>query len=825
MQDLRLAIRALSASPVVTAIAVVSLALGIGANTAIFSLVSGLLLRPLPVVAPERLAMVSTSASQGPRRQFSYATLDQIRQHRDLFDGALAYTDCCGTAILNVDGENHPADRQFVSGDFFTTLGIRAFRGRMLTPADDEAVTPAGPVAVVSYRLWRGSLGAREDAVGSRLSINRMPVTVVGVMPPAFFGVEVGRVLDVAMPYRLASQFTSTPFDDDTAWLNIIVRLKPGLTVRTGGAALRAVQPQIRAGAMPAKGPDREFLPDPLTLQPAGSGASMLRQRFERPLLVIFAVVALVLLIACANIGNLLLARGVARRPELSIRVALGASRWRLVRQLLAESVLLSTIGAILGLALAPSASRLLVALLSTSRAPIALDLAVDWRVLGFTIATTALTAMLFGVAPAFRATRVAPVEALNAQGRSVAGDGHATLSNGLIVAQVVLSLVLVVAAGLLVQTFERLARVSLGFDRDGVVVASVNAPTVPATERSRLFGRLVQAAATVPGVVAAGGSMNPPIVGELRGDFVVSAPGTSAPPDAERISQADNITPGWMAAYGTSIRAGRDFDERDTLAAPRVMLVNDAFARHFAPGRDLVGTTLALAYRAPPSADYPLGPRTIVGVVGDTVSRSIREPVRPAIYLPLSQWDSPLLQYTFYIGVRSSMASPALVARGVGAALRGVNGDLTLAFEPLAQQVDESLAADRVLAMLSGSFGAVALLLAGLGLYGVTAYAVARRRVEIGIRMAIGAAPADIVRMVLSRVTLLVGVGVLAGAGISLWASTFLASLLYGLEPRDPATLAGSAVVLAAVGALAGWLPARHASLIDPADVLRQIP
>jgi putative ABC transport system permease protein len=823
MQDLRLAVRALYASPVVTTIAVVSLALGIGANTATFSLVSSLLLRSLPVVESARLAMVSTSTSQNPRQQYSYATLDQIRQHSDIFDGALGYTDCCGTAVLNLGGENQSADRQFVSGDFFTTLGVRAFRGRMLTPADDAPGAPAGPVAVVSYRLWRGTFGAREDVIGARLSINRTPVTVVGVMPPSFFGVEVGRVLDLAMPYRLAAQFTSTPFDDDTTWLNIMVRLKSGLSVPTGSAALRAVQPQIREGAMPASSPGTPFLRNPLTLEPAALGASMLRQRFERPLLVIFAVVALVLVIACANIGNLLLARGIARRHELSVRVALGASRWRLVRQLFAESGLLSAIGAIIGLALAPSASRLLVALLSTSRAPIALDLAVDWRVLGFTVATTAMTALLFGVAPAFRATRVAPIDALNTQGRTVAGEGHATFSNSLIVAQVVLSLVLVVAAGLFVQTFERLGRVSLGFDRDRVMVVSVNAPTVMATERSRLFGRLAHAVATVPGVIAAGGSMNPPIVGELRGDFVVSVPGSAAPPDAERISQADTITPGWMAAYGTSIREGRDFDERDILAAPRVMLVNDAFVRRFAAGRDVVGTTLALAYRASSSSDFPMGAKTIVGVVGDTVSRSIREPVRPAIYLPLSQWDSPLLQYTFYIGVRSSTGSSALVARTVGSALRSINDDVTLTFEPLAQQVDESLAADRALAILSGSFGAVALLLAGLGLYGVTAYAVARRRIEIGIRMAIGAAPADIVRMVLSRVSLLVGVGVLAGAGISVWTSTFLASLLYGLEPRDPTTLVGAAVVLAAVAALASWLPAWRASRIDPADVLRQ--
>jgi putative ABC transport system permease protein len=490
-------------------------------------------------------------------------------------------------------------------------------------------------------------------------------------MPPTFFGVEVGRALDLAMPYRLAAQFTSTPFDDDTPWLNVMVRLKAGLSVPAGRAALRAVQPQIRAGAMPAN-PRREFLQESLTLEPAGLGDSMLRQRFERPLLVIFAVVALVLLVACANIGNLLLARGIARRHELSVRVALGASRGGLVRQLLTESVLLATIGATIGLALAPSASRFLVVLLSTSRAPIALDLTLDWRVLAFTVSTTVMTAILFGVAPAFRATRVAPIEALNAQGRTTAGDGHTTFSNSLIVAQVVLSMLVVVAAGLFLQTFERLAHVSLGFERDRVVVVTVNAPTVSATERSRLFSRLVRAVATVPGVEAAGGSMNPPIIGSLRGDLVVSAPGTSAPPDAERVSRMNTITPGWMAAYGTGFRAGRDFDERDTSAAPGVMLVNDAFARRFAAGRDIVGRTLALATRMPPELDFPMGSKTIVGVVGDTVSRSIREPARPTIYLPLSQWDWPLLQYTFYIGVRSSTRSPALLARTVGAALRG---------------------------------------------------------------------------------------------------------------------------------------------------------
>jgi putative ABC transport system permease protein len=820
MQSLRLAVRSLRASPVVTTIAVMSLALGIGANTAIFSLLSSLLFRSLPVASPEQLAMVSTSGASSARQQYSYATYARIREHRDIFDGALAYTTCCGTAILNLDGENYAIDRQFVSGDFFDTLGVRAFRGRMLTPADDVPGPAEGPVAVISHRLWHARFGAREDVVGTRLSINRFPVTVVGVMPPTFFGVEVGRVVDLALPYRQAAQFTASPFDDDSTWLNIMVRLKPGLSVEAGSAALRAVQPQIRAGAMPVDPRRQKFLQDPLALEPGGLGVSALRRRFEQPLLVMFAVATLVLLVACANIGNLLLARGIARRYELSVQIALGASRWRLARQLFIEGVLLSAIGAAIGLAITPFASRLLLALVSTSRAPVALDVTLDWRILLFAVTTTALATILFATAPAFRASRIAPIEVLNAHTR--AGGRLGTVSSHLVVAQVVLSLVLVVAAGLFVQTFDRLARVPLGFAADRVLVVEVSAPTVDATERGPLFDRLAQAVTSVPGIVAAGGALNPPIVGSLRGDVVVSAPGTSAPPDAQRISQLNTITPGWMAAYGTGIRAGRDFDRRDTAAAPPVMLVNEAFVRRFAAGREVVEMTLNVAMRLPPVADLPMGSKTIVGVVADTVFYSIKEPVGPTIYVPLSQWDWPLTQYSFYIGVRST-ADAASVSRAVGTALRGIHNDLVLKFEPLSRQVDDSLAANRVLAVVSGFFGTVGLLLASLGLYGVASYAVERRRIEIGIRMAIGATPSDIVKMVLSRVLLLVGAGVLVGAGISMWTSTLVGSLLYGLDPGDPATLVVSAVILSGVGAAAGWLPARRASRIDPAEVLRQ--
>jgi putative ABC transport system permease protein len=823
MHDLRLAVRALRATPIVTAVAIVSLALGVGANTAIFSLANALLLRSLPVPASPHLVTVSTTAALGYPPQYSYATFDQIRQRADFVDGALAYTTCCGTSLVSVGGESYPVERQYVTSDFFATLGVQPLRGRLFAPADNERGAAEGPVAVVSYRMWQQRLGGRDDVAGMRLTIDHTPFTVIGVTPPGFFGVEVGRAFDVVVPTRLAARLSRTPFDDDTAWLNIMLRLKPGISRAAAAAALQALQPQIRAGAMPKGHPSQQFLQDRFTVDDAGAGSSGLRQQFERPIVVMFAVVALVLLIACANIGNLLLARGIARRHELSVRVALGASRWQLVRQLLAESLVLSAAGAAIGLGLAAWASRALVAQLSTSRAPIVLDLALDWRVLSFTAAMTAATALLFGVAPALRATRVAPIEALTRQGRGVAGDARGALSSSLIVAQLVLSLLLIVGAGLFVQTFERLAHVSLGFDADRVLVAAVNASAIEAADRIPLFQRLVQAVRTVPGVTAAGGSLNPPIVGGLVGDVVVSPPGTRPAPGAEPISQLDSITPGWLAAYGTAIQAGRDLDERDSAAAPPVMIVNEAFVRRLLPDRSAVGTTLAITFRSP-NGDVPWGPaRTIVGVAANSVYRSIREPARPMIYLPLAQREKVIPQDIVYIGLRPAAGSPALLERSVAAALTAVHHDLTLTFQPLAQHVDESLAVDRVMATLSGFFGGLALLLAALGLYGVTTYAVTERRAEIGIRMAIGAAPATILRLVLTRVSILVAGGVSSGAAASLWASRFVAPLLYGVQTSDPVTLAVAAGLLAAVGGLAGWLPAWRASRIDPAEALRE--
>ena len=826
IHDLRLAIRSLRATPVVTFVGIVSLAFGIGANTAIFSLVDRLVLRSLPVREPARLALVATTAQLSYKPNYSYALFDTLAAHTELFDGVLAVGNCCGQSMLAVGNSQEFVDRLFVSGSYFATLGVNALLGRVLTPADDElAGGPDGTVVVLSYTAWRRRFNGDAGAVGRQILLDRVPVTIVGVLPPFFLGTEVGRTIDVFLPIRGASAVLSTtPFDQHSTWLNLIVRLKPGQTVESSAAALRALSPELRATT---RGPDEspaEYLKAPLTLLPASGGTSggtsALRERFERPLVALFAVVLMVLLIAAANVANMQLARGTARRHEISVRLALGSSRWQLARLLITESALLAAAGMAIGVVLAEWAAKALVAHLSTSIRPISFDAPIDWRVLAFAGAAMIVTTILFGVGPAIHATRVAPIDALKDRGQN-AHAGGVGISSLVVVVQVAVSLALVVAAGLFVRTFSRLTQVPLGFDRSDTLLVTMRTPTVPGIERNALYHLLVKTVAAVPGVEFAGGSMNAPLAGTLNGDFVVSQPGTSPPPGAERIRQSDWITPGMFAAFGIAVDAGRDFDARDTPAAPKVMIVNEAFARRFSPGASPIGKPLTLTFRA--QGDYSLGALTVVGVVRDSVFRSIRSPDEPTVYLPLGQDTGPILTTNFYLGVRSARQPPQQLMRAVSTAILEVNRDVVLKARPLSDEVRDAVAQDRIVAELSGFFGGLALLLAGFGLYGVTSHAVAQRRAEIGIRMALGAAPRGVIRLVLSRIALLVAVGVIVGAGISVWASQFATALLYGLEPRDPATLVGAALTLAGVGAVAGWLPAYRASRIDPAEVLRE--
>jgi predicted permease len=824
MQDLRLAVRTLRATPVVTAVAILSLALGIGANTAVFSLLDHVALQSLPIADPDRLVRLSGVNAPEEGGPYSYALYDQLRRRGDLFDGIGAYN-CCGLSTLTIGKETHEINRMWVTGDFFSTLGVPAAAGRMIRRDDDRASGGReGFVAVISDQLWRERFGASGNAIGAAVVIERAPVTIVGVMPPGFLGLEVGRTVDVALPVRTLTAVEPTfPFDDDSAFLAVLGRLRHDRTLAATIAALHAVQPDIRDAAQPKGGDAPEWLKAPLTLVRAGRGTSTLRQHFEQPLVVLLAVVALVLLIACANLANLLLARGLARRAEFAIRAALGASGSQLVRPLLSESFVLVAAGTACGLLFARWATHAMTAALSTPTGRIVFDQRLDWRLLAFTSGMTVLTVLLFGMVPGMRAARVDPIDGLKAQGRGVSTDGRRGLSTGLLVGQTAVSLVLVVAAALLVETFRGLVRAPLGFDRDHTLMVTVTAPTVPMAERQTLFHRMVKVAAEVPGVAGAGGSLNPPLIGMLIGDFVVSEPGTQPAPSAEPISRGDTVTPGWFGAEGMTVLDGRDFDDHDTLRSEQVSIVNEAFVQRILGGRrDAVGTRLALTLRLPIVGDVPWNTRRIVGVVNDSVYRSVRDTPKPAMYSPLAQFDAPLRYTNFFIVVRSRTGRAQSLRHELSAALTGLHDDVRLRFQTVAEQVDEAVAQDRLVAAIAVFVGVLAVLLAAIGLYGVTAYNVERQRSEIGIRLALGAQPNHVLRLVLSRVVGVVGAGILIGAVVSAWASKFVASLLYSVEPRDPITFVSAAIILAAVGALAGWLPAWRASRTDPAAVLR---
>jgi putative ABC transport system permease protein len=822
MADLRDAFRALRATPVVSAVAMLSLALGIGANTAIFSLFDSLMLRTLPVREPQRLVMLKD-------RSWTNPIWEQIRERQDHFsDGAFAWSST--RFDLAAGGETEFANGIWASGRFFEVLGVPAILGRTFTTADDaRRGEPDGPVAVISYGFWQRHFSGVADVVGRSLTLDRIPFTVVGVTGPDFFGPDVGRTFDVVIPIGVEPLLRPDRSALDQRswwWLNVMARLKPGQSAEQATASLRAVQPQIREATLPDRWrPEdlKDYLKEGLTLEPAASGASSLRRRYERPIVVLMIVVGLVLLIACANIANLLLARTTARRHELSVRLALGASRWHIARQLFAESLVLALMGAALGLVFARWGSALLVKQLSTATSTVFLDLSMDWRMVGFTTAVAVATALLFGTVPALRAARVEPNDALKDQGRSVAAGRHAGLGQSLVVAQVALSVVLVVGAGLFMRTFSALANLDLGFDRDPVLIVGVNAQRSgsPMDQRLDLFARVREAAARLPGVSHASISVVTPVSGSTWNDLIQVVGGAPLP-ERDRITNINYVTPDWFATYGTKLLAGRDIAAGDRQGAPAVALVNETFARKFLGTESPVGRIVRQEGR--PGKVPP--PIEIVGLVRDAVYRSLRDAVPPTMYLPVAQIDTSEgggAASSVSLSVRSSGGGPpALLARPVLAAVLRVDPNLSLTARTLSDQVNASLTQERLLAVLSGFFGALALLLAGMGLYGVTSYGVSRRRTEIGIRMALGAEPGGVVRMVLRQALMLVGGGVVLGGLASFWTAHFAGSLLYGLEPRDPYTLATAAVVLMTVGALAGWLPARRASRIDPARVLR---
>jgi putative ABC transport system permease protein len=816
-QDVRTALGRLRKSPGFALVAIGTLTLGIGANTALFSIFSSLILRPLPVRDPGRLALLTNGS-------WSYPIWEEIRaREAGLFDGAFAWSP--QTFDLSVGGQSDPVDGAYVSGGFFDVLGVTAIRGRMIGPADDDGSQPDGPVAVISHRLWRQRFAGASDVVGRQLTVQHVPFTVVGVMPPGFFGPDVGRMTDVMLPFaadplirgqesRLASR--------SSAWLQIMVRLRPGRALEQTNAVLRAAQPQIIEGATWARAKE------PLTLAPAATGRSSLRTRFETPLVAMVIAVGLVLLVACANVASLLLARALARRHELSVRLALGSSRWRIARLLFIESLIVAVTGAALGVVFAKWSSALLVQQLSTWQSTVSLDLALDWRVLGFTAALACVSAVTAGAAPVIGLRGVTPGGALKDAGRGIAGDRRFAVRSVLVVTQIAVSLVLVVAAGLFLRTFASLNQLPLGFEPEPLLVVELNlrASGGPPEDRGACVERLRDAAAAVPGVRSASVSAIRPLAGANTG-WSSGLVGIGYRPITQASVWLNATTPGWFETTGIPLRSGRDFEAGDRVGNRLAAIVNEAFVRRFLPGEQPIGQTVRLGFD--PLAFDPLigvGQQTryeIVGVVGDAVYTTPREGMPATMYLPVAQRKPSEFWETVLLTIKAAPGRRAAVERDVTAALTQVDPTVAFTVGTFDQLVEATITQERLIAMLSSFFGGLALLLAAVGLYGVVAHAVRARQTEIGLRMALGAAPSSIVRLVLQRVGVLIAAGLTLGLAGSVWAGRFVEALLFHRDARDPVTLAGAAAVLVVVGVLATWIPARRAARLDPVTVLRE--
>ena len=823
--DLRYGARQLRLNPAFAAVAVLSLALGIGANTAIFQLVDAVRLRTLPVENPQQLAYIDFARGSMRSGWFStrsarltYTQWDLIRKQQQAFSGTLAWS--ATRFNLANGGESRYAAGLYVSGGFFRVLGVQPILGRGFSPEDDQ-VGCGSPGAVVSYAFWQGELGGDPGVLGRSVMLDGRPFPVVGVTGPAFYGVEVGNRYDVAVPLcadSLLSQDNASRIPNRQAWwLSAIGRLKPGWSIERAAAHLQAISAGITQESLPPTyRPDdaKRYLANKLTATAGGTGVSQLRREYEQPLWLLLATTGLVLLIACANLANLLLARASVREREIAVRQAIGASRGRLVAQLLSESLLLSILGTALGVFLAQALSRGLIAFLSTPGDSLFLGLGLDLRVLAFTAAIAVATCLLFGLLPALRATRIAPAAAMRMGGRGLtAGRERFSLRRALVVAQVALSLVLLVGAMLFVGSLQKLLKVDPGFRSEGVVVAELDLrkPQFAKQRYPELYRELLERLRGRPGVISAAQVGFTPVSGSGWNEMV-RTPGSR---EAYRESFFNRVGPGYFHTMGTALLAGRDFDERDTLNSPKVAIVNEAFARKFFGDANPVGRTYQLP--GPPGK----GDRVfqVVGLVRNTKYYEIREDFLPIAFLPMTQDDDPGPGATFVVRT----ASPAGdVFRQVKAAVAEVHPQIWIHFTVLSRQLGESLTRDRLMATLAGAFGLLAGLLATLGLYGVMAYMVARRQNEIGIRMALGADGGRVLRLILREAVLVLSVGLAIGIGLSLWAGRAAGTMLFGLKSWDPLALGGAALLLSAVALVASYAPARRASRVDPMDALR---
>jgi predicted permease len=819
-QDLRYAFRVLRKNTSFSVVAVLTLALGIGANSAIFSLFHALLLRSMPVRQPEQLVFLHQTLGGREMTDFTYGLYERFRDHNKVCDGLFAYMQRNDVSVL-VNGQPELAAVQFVSADYFPVLGLEPFVGRVFASAEEHD-RGKHPVAVLGYGYWRRRFGADPSTIGKQIVVNNVPFTIIGVTPRRFYGIAAGSAPDLTIPLAMVEQITERRFDERFSfWLQIIARLKPGISPEQGRSNLDVLYQQELQAALSTfpsavRSLGAKLIANPkLDLRPAASGMdSPLRKQFTRPLQLLMVVVGLILLIACINLANLLLARSAVRHREIVVRLALGASRTRVVRQLLTESVLLSGIGGLLGWLLARQVGRLLVDSISTTTTPLTLDLSPNVPVVAFTCGTSVVCALLFGLAPAIRSTRLELIPSLKEVRIGLTSNSsRRTLGRLLVVGQIAMSLVLLIGAGLLVGSLQKLLRQDLGFDRDHILFFSLRTGLAgyDGPRAVVFYNSLLERLRGLPGVTTAAATNQRPLTQRSRN--LVSVRGYQPRTELEMIPGVVRVDADYFRAIGIPLLRGRLFQPQDDSKAPRVAIISEAAARAWYSGKDPVGGRLGMG-----TAEHS-GDMEVIGVVGNVKYDSLREQPPPVVYTPYLQ-DSPSGEMTIII---RTMGEPTGLAAVAQREVRALDSKLPLIhMMTMAVQVNELLARERLLAHISGFFSVLALLLAGIGLYGLMSYDVTRRTGEIGIRMALGAKRRDVIQMFLGETLALVLAGTVLGLAAALSAVRLIATLVFGISTTDPTTLIGTTALLITVAVIAVGLPAWRASRIDPMVALR---